>query len=237
MSVPVVLVAGLHGPARTAVADRLLREHPGSLAVHHELRRITEGLVTRVVRDAGGVLERAEVRLEHGCTTCTVREDLVPVLLRNAPRARLLVVELWDSVEPRSVAEILDRPDLHGDLRPTAVLTALDAELTPTDICRGETLAEAGRPGAAGDKRHLAEVLARQIEYATALVLPEVLPAPLPQADEDALDLCREILGHLAPTTPVHSPATRSRTSPAPPCAPGNWPRGSIRPPPGCPAS
>jgi G3E family GTPase len=206
MSVPVALVAGLHGPARAALVDRLLREHPGSVTIHHDLRQVTTGLVIRVVRDADAVLERAEVRLAHGCTTCTVREDLIPQLLRHGPRARLLIVDLWDAVEPRSVAEALDIPELRDELRLTAVLTALDAELTPTDICSGETLAEVGKAGSEGDERHLAEVLARQIEYATALVLPEVLPAPLPQADEDDVDLCRDVLGHLAPTTPVCPP-------------------------------
>jgi hypothetical protein len=52
MSVPVVLVAGLHGAARATVVDRLLREHAGALAIHHDLRQITGGLVVRTVRDA-----------------------------------------------------------------------------------------------------------------------------------------------------------------------------------------
>ncbi|MFI0350120.1 CobW family GTP-binding protein [Actinomadura sp. 9N407] len=214
MSVPVALVAGLHGTARATVVDRLLREHPGAVAIHHDLRAITRGLVTRTVRDAGTTLERTLIRLEHGCVTCTVREDLIPQLLRYAGRAELLVVDLWDCVEPRSVAEALDHPGLDGDIRLTGVLTAVDAELMPTDICRGELLTEAGKPGAPGDRRYLAEVLAHQIEYATALVVPETLPAPLPPADRGDLDLCRELLGHLAPITPVTMPG-----EPLPPLA------------------
>lgn len=206
MSVPVVLVAGLHGPARAAVVDRLLREHPGAVAIHHDLREITGGLVTRTVRAADAMLERAVVRLEHGCVTCTVRQDLVPQLLRHAGRAALLVVDLWDCVEPRSVAEVLGHPDWNGDIRLTGVLTAVDAESMPADLCRGERLSEVGKPGAAGDERYLAEVLVHQIEYATALIVADVLPAPLPPAEEDDLQLCREILGHLAPMTPVTMP-------------------------------
>jgi G3E family GTPase len=206
MSVPVVLVGGLHGPARAAVVDRLLREHPGAVAIHHDLREITCGSVIRTVRDADGIHEQALVVLEHGCVTCTIREDLIPELLRHANRAALLIVELWDSVEPRSVAEALDNPEWAGLIHLTGVLTALDAELLPTDICRGDRLTEAGKPGAAGDERYLAEVLAHQIEYATALIVPEVLPRPLPPADEGDLELCREILAHLAPMTPVTMP-------------------------------
>ncbi|MEU6750014.1 GTP-binding protein [Spirillospora sp. NPDC046719] len=206
MSVPVVLVAGLHGTARAATVDRLLREHPGAVAIHHDLRDITGGLVVRTVRDAGTVRERAVIRLEHGCVSCTVRQDLIPEVLRYAGSASLLVVDLWDCVEPRTVAETLGHPEWNGEIRLTGVLTAVDAELMPTDICRGERLADIGKAGAATDERYLAEVLARQIEYATALIVPEVLPAPLPPADEGDLDLCREVLEHLAPTTPVVLP-------------------------------
>jgi G3E family GTPase len=199
-----VLVAGLHGPARAAVVDRLLREHPGSLAIHHDLRQVTSDAVVRTVRDAVTVLDRAVVRLAHGCVTCTVRDDLVPELLRHAIGTPLLIVDLWDCVEPRSVAEALDAE--RGALRLTAVLTALDAELTPMDICRGERLAEVGKPGAVGDERYLAEVLARQIEYATALVLPEPMPYSPAATSGEHLELCTEVLGHLAPMTPVILP-------------------------------
>ncbi|MEZ7124793.1 hypothetical protein ACBR40_05620 [Nonomuraea sp. AD125B] len=80
-------------------------------------------------------------------------------------------MELWDTVEPRSVAEAIDREESREILRLTAVLTALDAAALPEDITRGERLGEVGKPAAEGDRRHLAEVLARQLEYATGLVL------------------------------------------------------------------
>lgn len=196
MSIPVALVAGLHGPARAALVDQLLREHPSAVVVHHEFR---DGRVTRTVRDSSGLVEREVVELAHPCVSCTVRGDLIPVLLRQD--APLLIVELWDTVEPRPVAEALHGVD---GLRLTAVLTALDAEHAPLDICRDELLADLGRSASPNDERHLAEVLVRQIEYATALVLPELLPPPLPPTSPDDLELCRDVLSHLAPLTPVH---------------------------------
>ncbi|GGK71155.1 cobalamin biosynthesis protein CobW [Sphaerisporangium melleum] len=196
MSTPVVLVAGLHSPARTATVDRLLNEHPASLAVHHDLRAITTDRVERVVRNAAGVLEVTDVRLAHGCVTCTVREDLLPLLARLAPTASLLVVDLWDSVEPRPVAEAIDRDEARDVLRLTSVLTALHTEWTPVDITRGDRLTEVGRPAAKGDQRYLAEVLARQLEYATGLVLYG--------GGEEDDELSRAVLAHLAPVTPVH---------------------------------
>src|SRR5262245_29442451 len=108
VAIPVVLVAGLHATARTAAVERLLERHPGSVALHHDLTDITQGRVRRSVRDGTGVLDTAEIRLAHGCVTCTVREDLLPELIRRSPGASLLIVDLWDSVEPRSVAEAID---------------------------------------------------------------------------------------------------------------------------------
>ncbi|WP_405394988.1 CobW family GTP-binding protein [Microbispora hainanensis] len=206
MSTPVVLVAGLHASARTAVVDRLLRDHPGSVAVHHDLREVTADRVQRVVRDASTVLDLADVRLAHGCVTCTVREDLLPQLVRHAATASLLVVDLWDSVEPRSVAEALDCEEAHDILRLTCVLTALHAEHMLVDITRGDRLRETGQIAASGDQRFLAEVLARQIEYATALSVHG--------GDEEDVELSRAVLAHLAPCTPVFAPG--SAESPLP---------------------
>ncbi|MFG1709405.1 CobW family GTP-binding protein [Nonomuraea sp. M3C6] len=197
MATPVVLVAGLHGTARTATVDRLLAEHPGSVAVHHDLSKVAKGRVRRSVRDTTGVLDTADVRLAHGCITCTVREDLLPQLLRLAPVSALLIVDLWDSVEPRSVAEAIACDEARDTLRLTTVLTALDAEAMPDDITRGERLTEVGKPAADGDQRYLAEVLARQLEYATGLVLHG--------GDEDDRELSHAVLAHLAPVTPIYS--------------------------------
>lgn len=207
MPTPVVLVSGLHAPARTAVVDQLLREHPGAVAIHHDLGAIKQGRIQRVVRDADQILDLSEVRLAHACVTCTVREDLLPQLIHHAGNARLLVVDLWDSVEPRAVAEALDGEHVGEVLRLTNVLTALDAEHLPIDIVRGDQLAETGGQAAAGDRRHLAEVLARQLEYATGLVLRG--------GDEEDHDLSRAVLSHLAPCTPVYAKALPEVTGPA----------------------
>ncbi|GAA4196197.1 GTP-binding protein [Streptosporangium oxazolinicum] len=199
MSVPVVIVSGLHPEPRSALVDRLLTDHPGSMAIHHDLREVSTGRVERVVRDASGTLDLQEVRLAHGCVTCTVREDLIPELLARAHSTPLLIVELWDSVEPRTVAEALAwHEDTVHRLRLTGVLTALDAARTTDDISCDDTLAAHGKHAAAGDTRHLAEVLTRQIEYATALIVSGT--------DEEDIELTLAVLGHLAPTTPAAPP-------------------------------
>ncbi|GIH22280.1 cobalamin biosynthesis protein CobW [Acrocarpospora phusangensis] len=205
MPTPVVLVAGLHTPARSATVNRLLAAHPGAIAVHHDLREVTSGRIEREVRDSSGIHDLTQVRLAHACVTCTIREDLLPQLIRHADTASLLIVDLWDSVEPRSVAEALDEaPEI---LRLTGVLTALHTEHLPIDIARGERLAETGQAGAAGDRRYLAEVLARQIEYATALILHN--------GDREDIELARALLSHLAPVTPVFTDSLPAVTGPA----------------------
>lgn len=63
----------------------------------------------RTVRDAGGTLDTADVPLVNDCACCALREDLVPELERLAAgrTCRLAVVELWDSVEPKAMAEVI----------------------------------------------------------------------------------------------------------------------------------
>ncbi|WP_431930060.1 GTP-binding protein [Nonomuraea jabiensis] len=187
--VSVALVGGLYGSARAATVDRLLHRRPGAVAIHHA---IAAGRVQRVVRDTSGVLDHAEVGNTHDCVTRTVREDLLSQLVQHAADASLLIIDLWDSIEPRPVAEALART---RRLRLTCVHTALDARHMPLDICRGDRLAETGQAATAGDQRHLAEVLARQIEYATSLSLHG--------GDAEDAELSAAVLGHLAPHTPI----------------------------------
>ncbi|MFJ8697425.1 cobalamin biosynthesis protein CobW, partial [Streptomyces roseolilacinus] len=110
-SVPlsVALVGGLHSDARRAAVDRLLASVPGSVALHHDLSTAERGTVVRTVRDATGVLSTGEAPLVNDCACCALREDLVPELerLADAGLTRLAVVELWDSVEPKAMAEVV----------------------------------------------------------------------------------------------------------------------------------
>lgn len=105
---PVLIAGGLHSEARRTVVEALLRTVAGSAALHHELSRAGEGTVLRQVRDASGELSRGDAPLVNDCACCALREDLMPELERLADGGlpRLAVVELWDSVEPKAVAEV-----------------------------------------------------------------------------------------------------------------------------------
>ncbi|MEU7721841.1 CobW family GTP-binding protein [Streptomyces tibetensis] len=198
---PVVIVGGLHADARRAAVARLLADVPGSVVLHHDLATAATGTVVRTVRDASGVLDAGEAPLVNDCACCALREDLVPELerLRDAGSTRLAVVELWDSVEPKAMAEVVTA----GGLTVTGVITAVDPALVLPYLGNGDDLADAGLAAAANDQRTVADTFARQLEYAPVLAV-----ADSPEADDED----HELLAQLHPTArlaPIgeHAPA------------------------------
>ncbi|ONK12362.1 GTP-binding protein [Streptomyces sp. MP131-18] len=192
-ALPVVLVAGLHAEARRDAVEQLLRAVPDSVALHHDLTGAVRGTVTRTVRDATGVREAAEAALVNGCACCALREDLVPELRRLADgrTCALAVVELWDSVEPRSMAEVVVE-HAAGVLRLAGVVTAVDPALVLPYLSCGDDLADGGLAAAATDQRTVADTWARQLEYATVVAVV--------QGDEPLATGDLELLTQLHPT-------------------------------------
>ncbi|MET9803344.1 GTP-binding protein [Streptomyces sp. NPDC006368] len=186
----VALVGGLHSDARAAAVERLLATVPGSVALHHDLTAAAErGTVVRTVRDTTGVLSTGETPLVNDCACCALREDLVPELerLADAGLTRLAVVELWDSVEPKAMAEVVAA----AGLTVTSVITAVDPALLLPYLGNGDDLMDAGLAAAATDRRTVADTWARQLEYAPVLA---VLDSP--EADDED----RALLAQLHPT-------------------------------------
>ncbi|MER8068481.1 GTP-binding protein [Streptomyces sp. NPDC094034] len=181
---PVAIVCGLHSDARKAAVRRLLATVPGSVALHHDLSTATRGTVVRTVHDATALLSTGEAALVNDCACCALREDLVPELERLADGGltRLAIVELWDSVEPRAMAEVIAA---HGErLVVSAVLTAVDPALLLPYLGNGDDLADAGLAAAASDQRTIADTWARQLEYAPVLA---VVDSPLADDEDHAL--------------------------------------------------
>ncbi|MER5883765.1 GTP-binding protein [Streptomyces sp. NPDC001941] len=186
---PVVVVGGLHADARRAAVERLLREVPHSAALHHDASAGPSGTVRRSVRDADGETSWGEAPLVNDCACCALREDLVPELERLADSGltRLAVVELWDSVEPRAMAEVIAT---HGGnlFQLTNVITAIDPSLVLACLSNGDDLAEAGLAATPADQRTVADTFARQLEYAPVLAV-----ADSPGTGLDDLALLRQL--------------------------------------------
>ncbi|SOD84767.1 GTP-binding protein [Streptomyces sp. Ag109_G2-15] len=189
MSLSVAVVGGLHAEARRAAVARLLADVPGSVVLHHDLASAVGGTVVRTVRDRSGIRSAGETPLVNDCACCALREDLVPELRRLAEdgTTRLAIVELWDSVEPKAMAEVVTA----GGLTVTGVITAVDPALVLPYLGNGDDLAEVGLAAAATDQRTVADTFARQLEYAPVLAV-----ADSPEADDED----RELLAQLHPT-------------------------------------
>ncbi|MGW1093962.1 CobW family GTP-binding protein [Streptomyces sp. NPDC002596] len=189
---PVVIVGGLHSDARKEVVERLLRTVPGSVALHHDLATAAEGTLRRLVRDSSGELSHGDAPLVNDCACCALREDLVPELERLAAHGltRLAIVELWDSVEPKAMAEVVVA---HGGdaLDLTNVMTAVDPALVLPYLANGDDLADVGLAAATTDQRTVGDTWARQLEYAPVLALVD---------SEDADDEDHALLAQLHPT-------------------------------------
>ena len=156
MGTEVLLVAGL---AHHDVAEEVWRASPGSVLVRHDLRDLAEGVVRRWVDGELTVLE-----LAHGCVSCTLRLDLLPLLERLGGR---VVVHLDPALEPEAVCFALRE----ADVRVEAVITVVDAVTWPADATGDETLADRGLGAAEGDDRTVAQVVVGQAEFADAIVL------------------------------------------------------------------
>lgn len=189
---PVVVVAGMHAEARRTAVGNLLTMVPGSVALHHDLSSAADGTVRRTVRDADGLLSHGETPLVDDCACCALRADLVPELERLAAdgATRLAVVELWDSVEPQGMAEVIAG---HGGdvLELSNVMTAVDPGLVLPCLANGDDLEEAGLAAARADRRTVGDTWARQLEYAPVLVIAQ---------DAEATDEDRALLAQLHPT-------------------------------------
>ena len=226
----VAIVAGLHADARRATVARLLHDVPGSVVLHHDLATAAAGTVVRTIRDAAGILDAGETPLVNDCACCALREDLVPELRRLAAagQVRLAIVELWDSVEPKAMAEVITS----GGLTVTGVITAVDPALLLPYLANGDDLAETGLAAATTDQRTVADTFARQLEYAPVLA---VLNSP--EADDED----RELLTQLHPTArqvPVggsdlpRNPTSTPAHTPTPPTPNPPGARGTARPAP-----
>jgi len=157
MKTVVVMVAGV---AEHPVAEEVWRAIEGSVLVRHDLSRIAEGVVDRWV---DGRVTRVD--LAHGCVSCTLREDLIPLLRSLA--GRTVVLHLDPALEPEAVCIALPADAVHV----ASVIAVLDRETWLADATGEMSLAERGLGASGDDERTVAQVVVGHAEFADALVL------------------------------------------------------------------
>ncbi|WP_051815366.1 GTP-binding protein, partial [Glycomyces tenuis] len=173
------ILTGFSPCAVLAAADMLIEADPAVIVVAHDLTGLADGgRLHRIVRDGRGVIEDAHVTLEHGCVSCTLREDVLPALVRLARThpGRDLVLALPPAVEPESVASVCSWCLVEGRpvtdaVRLDSVVAVCDAETLLETLDSPDDLADRSLQAADDDTRGVAEVAARQIEYADTVVL------------------------------------------------------------------
>lgn len=220
---PVVVVAGLHGdPGGSAglVADAL-GAADGTVLVRHDLAELHQGIVRRTVRAAGKTTESVH-ELAHGCVSCTLKADLLPLLCTLAARDSVhrIVLALDPAVDAEAVcagiaeipvAGIIGRTEgpASADVRVAAVVTTIDVRTWPAAATGDATLAELGW-ARADDDRTVAQLAVGQVDFADALVVTG-------GADVDLLERARlgAVLSRLVPTAPVLWPESADAITPA----------------------
>lgn len=201
---PVFILTGFAG------TDRALElAEPGTVVLHHDLSGLREGLVVRseaTVRPDGTAEERvALLELAHGCVSCTLREDLLPLLrtLHRRAGVRRIVLRLDPTLEAEAVRHAIEHVvvEMVGEVPGPAArdvevvgvigfvdgATWLDDALGEQDLSERFALAD-------DDERTVAQLAVGQASGADLLVVTGDSPDPA---------RLRAVLRRLAPGAPI----------------------------------
>lgn len=173
MAVPVFCITGLESVPMESVTVGLQWDLPRAVVVRHTLD-VARGTLLRVVSDVTGVVEREVVEVEHLCVSCALREDILPTL------DRLAALERWDSVIAhlpigveasqlcRMIAVDQERAE---ELRVAGVTFACESTSLPDLLICDDLLVERGLHTSTQDRRGVAELAARLLEYADVVAV------------------------------------------------------------------
>ncbi len=176
---PLTILAGKAPGVRADVVAAVLESEISVVVVQHDLSGLREqNRVRRLVFDATGVLEDETFELEHGCVSCTMREDVMPTIARLADIGRwdFIVLALPDVIEPDGVVDALAHFEvgatpLAENVRIDSVVTLVDTATFIADLDTTDDLSDRGIAAAAEDGRSIAEVVARQVEASDTVVI------------------------------------------------------------------
>ncbi|GAA3638131.1 GTP-binding protein [Kineosporia mesophila] len=172
--VPVLTVASIDPVLRDSAIAAMLLDLPEAVAVRHDIT--PDGHLHRVVHDWSGIRDKHTQPLDHGCLSCALREDLLPVLrglLGSPQRPTQIIVGLPVSTEPHPLIHAV-QPWPGAGLLPGARAAAVIAAVSPAslfdDLFGDDLLAERGLELHPDDRRSVGEALATQLEYADIIL-------------------------------------------------------------------
>lgn len=197
---PVVIVAGLATAAVRDVAGALLDAR--TAVVHHDLAQLTHGMLVRRIR-RGTEDDTTALKLAHGCVSCALREELLPVLrsLSTAVDVHRIVLHLDPTMEPETVCcalanMVIDGDPVAGVVTVQAVLTVVDAACWFADATGDQGLAPRRLAVGLKDDRTVAQLAVGQVEFADAVVVAGAA------ADVDTARRTDAVLDRLVPVAP-----------------------------------
>ncbi|TDW15229.1 CobW family GTP-binding protein [Kribbella kalugense] len=189
------LLAGLSTTLREPVLVSMI--DAGTVAVVVDQDELPgRGVLTWRVLDASGPIDAGEFAVGDDCGACQLIESLLPLLEALVARARWghVVLAAPPAMEARPMVKALvaTLPEIVVDTATCVV----DAVLLVEQLSGDELLAERGLALGLPDRRNVAELTARQIEYADICVLANAHRVAAP-------DRLRNLLLHLNPRTTV----------------------------------
>lgn len=192
---PLSLLAGLSTTLREPVLDAMTDASTVTVVVEQD-ELPGRGVLTWRVQDASGPIDAGEFAVGDDCGACQLIESLVPLLETLVARRH------WDHVvlaappameaRPLVTALVTAVPELVVD----TVTCVVDAVLLVEQLSGDELLAERGLALGMPDRRNVAELTARQIEYADVCVLANAHRGAAPER-------LHNLLLHLNPRTTV----------------------------------
>ncbi|MDQ3156212.1 MAG: GTP-binding protein [Actinomycetota bacterium] len=187
--VPVTVITGLDAEAMAAMTVSLQWDLSRAVVVRHTIDAAASRL-HRMVSDVTGIVEEAWTDLEHACTSCALREDILPTLGRLAGSGN------WDSIIAHLpvTAEALQvcrsialNERLRSHLALANVITVLNGETVRDDLLGDDLLRERGLATSDDDSRGVGEVACAMVEYADLIVAGDRLDTP----ERELLDTLR----------------------------------------------
>ncbi|MEU8225149.1 GTP-binding protein [Kribbella sp. NPDC048915] len=194
---PLSLLVGLSTTLREPVLTAMTDATTVVVSVGQDDLPDREVLTWRVW-DAAGPVDAGEFTVGEDCGACQLIESLVPLLEALVARGHWdhVVVSAPPAMEARPLVAALTSalPEIAVD----TVTCVTDAVLLVEQLSGDELLAERGLALGAPDRRNVAELTARQIEYADVCVLANAHRSTAPARLE-------HLLLHLNPRTAVVS--------------------------------